>query len=112
MATYVLKNVIVDDDGEIAAIIDWDDSLSTLAPAWEVSIALHDLFIDEKDLFISGYGLTVRQVEEIAPLLKTFNVMNYAHAVDHAIKSNDEKTLAQFKLRLSGALDLYSLKQL
>lgn len=107
-----LKNVIVDEDGEITAIIDWDDSLSTLAPPWELSIALHDLSIDEKDSFISGYGLTVRQVEEIAPLLKAFNIMNYAHALDHALKTNDEKTIGQFKLRLGGSLDLYSLKQL
>ena len=107
-----LKNVIVDDDGEVAAIIDWDDALSALAPAWEVSIALHDLSIDEKDLFIAGYGLTVRQIEEIAPLLKAFNIMNYAYAVDHAIKSNNEKAIAQFKLRLSGSLDLYTLRQL
>ena len=41
-----LKNVLVDERGRIAAIIDWEESLSSLAPHWEWSIALHDLSID------------------------------------------------------------------
>jgi Ser/Thr protein kinase RdoA (MazF antagonist) len=33
-----LKNVIVDDGGDIAAIVDWEECLSTIAPEWELSI--------------------------------------------------------------------------
>lgn len=62
-----LKNVIVDDDGEIAAIVDWDECLSTIAPEWELSISLHDLSIDEKHLFLEGYGLDMKQVQEMSP---------------------------------------------
>lgn len=104
-----LKNVIVDDDGEIAAIVDWEDCLSTIAPQWELSISLHDLSIDEKDLFIEGYGLESRQVQEMSPLIKAFNIVNYSNAIEHAAETDDHKSLAQFRLRLSGALDLYSL---
>lgn len=104
-----LKNVIVDDDGEIAAIVDWEDCLSTIAPQWELSIALHDLSIDEKDLFIEGYGLDAQQLEEMSPLIKAFNIVNYSGAVEAAIAAEDNKELANFRLRLSGALDLYSL---
>jgi aminoglycoside phosphotransferase (APT) family kinase protein len=104
-----LKNLIVDDDGEIAAIIDWEDCLSTIAPQWELSISLHDLSIDEKDLFIEGYGLDPRQVQEMSPLIKAFNIVNYSNAIAHAAETGDHKSLAQFRLRLSGAFDLYSL---
>lgn len=104
-----LKNVIVDDDGEIAAILDWEDCLSTIGPQWELSIALHDLSIDEKHLFIEGYGLGVEEIEEMAPLIKAFNIINYSDAIQLAIESKDEKALAEFRLRLSGGLDLYSL---
>lgn len=104
-----LKNVIVDDDGEIAAFIDWEDCISTIAPQWELSIALHDLSIDEKQLFIEGYGLTNRRVEEMAPLIKAFNVVNYYAVAQDAIQQNDRQKLAGIKLRLNGALDLYSL---
>ena len=104
-----LKNVIVDDDGEIAAILDWEECLSTIAPQWELSISLHDLSIDEKDLFIEGYGLNSEQVQEMSPLIKAFNIINYSNAIEHAAATDDHKSLAEFRLRLSGALDLYSL---
>ena len=103
-----LKNVIVDDDGEIAAIVDWEECLSTIAPQWDLSISLHDLSIDEKQLFIDGYGLSNEQMTEMAPLIKAFNIINYANAVERAVEVRDNKMLAEFKLRLSGSLDLYS----
>jgi hygromycin-B 4-O-kinase len=105
-----LKNVIVDDDGEIAAIVDWDDCLSTIAPQWELSISLHDLSIDEKQLFIDGYGLSNDQMSEMAQLVKAFNIINYSNAIERAVEVRDHKTIAEFKLRLSGGLDLYSLR--
>lgn len=103
-----LKNVIVDDDGEIAAIVDWEDCLSTIAPEWELSISLHDLSIDEKHIFIEGYGLGAAQIEVMSPLIKAFNIVNYSNAITHAAETADHKSLAEFRLRLSGALDLYS----
>ena len=102
-----LKNVIVDDDGEITAIIDWEESISTMAPQWELSIALHDLSIDDKQAFIEGYGIDPHELQEMSPLLKAFNVMNYAPAIERASLEEDHKSLSQFKLRLSGSLDLY-----
>ena len=104
-----LKNVIVDDDGEIAAILDWEDCLSTIAPQWDLSISLHDLSIDEKQVFLEGYGLGLTEVEEMSPLIKAFNIVNYSNAIANAAETNDHKALADFRLRLSGALDLYSL---
>ena len=104
-----LKNVIVDDDGHISAIVDWEDCLSTIAPQWELSLSLHDLSIDEKHLFIEGYGLDSKQVEEMSPLIKAFNIINYSNAISAAGENGDHKSLAEFRLRLSGALDLYSL---
>jgi hygromycin-B 4-O-kinase len=104
-----LKNVIVDEDGEITAIVDWEESISTIAPHWDVSIALHDLSIDEKHLFIEGYGLSHADVEDIAPLMKAFNILNYASTIKHAAEKQDHKTLAECRLRLHGCLDLFSL---
>jgi aminoglycoside phosphotransferase (APT) family kinase protein len=104
-----LKNVIVDEDGEITAIIDWEDCLSTFSAAWELSIALHDLSIDEKHAFLDGYGLEDSEVAKMSPLLKAFNIMNYVSAINAAIAENDDSTLNRFRLRLSGALDLYSI---
>jgi aminoglycoside phosphotransferase (APT) family kinase protein len=104
-----LKNVLVDEEGEITAIVDWDDCLSATAPQWELSIALHDLTIDEKHAFIGGYGLTNDQIREMASLIKTFNIINYAGAVKDAAVKKRPKQLAEFRLRLQGLLDLYSL---
>ncbi len=104
-----LKNVIVDEDGEITAIVDWEDCLSTVAPHWDVSIALHDLSIDEKHLFIEGYGLSNQDMEQIAPVVKAFNILNYANPIEQAASKQDQKTLDEFRLRLHGYLDLFSV---
>lgn len=104
-----LKNVIVDEDGDIAAIVDWEDCLSTIAPQWELSIALHDLSIDEKHLFIDGYGLDSEEMAAMSSLIKAFNIVNYSNALARAADASDHKSLAEFKLRLTGGLDLYSL---
>lgn len=107
-----LKNVIVDDDGEITSIIDWEECMSTVAPSWELSIALHDLSIDEKHTFIDGYGLKPEHIEQMAPLIKTFNILNYQGPFAAAIEQDDQQKLAEMRLRLNGTLDLFLLADL
>lgn len=104
-----LKNVVVDEDGEIAAIIDWEECLSTVAPQWELSIALHDLSIDDKYLFIEGYGMSSQQLEEMSPLIKAFNTLNYYDTIRLSIEQDDHKKLSEIKLRLNGYFDLFSI---
>ncbi len=104
-----LKNLIVDEGGDITAVIDWEHCISTISPHWDLSIALHDLSIDDKHAFIKGYGLSNQQVEEMAPFTKAFNIMNYTDAIEEAVKLDDESRLNEFRLRLGGAFDLYSL---
>ncbi len=41
------KNIMIDNQGKIISIIDWENCTSNIAPYWELSIALHDLSIDE-----------------------------------------------------------------
>lgn len=104
-----LKNVIASEDGRINAIIDWEGCTSNIAPAWELSLALHDLGIDEMQHFLEGYGISEKKFRDALPLIKAFNIVNYASAVDEAVAAKDKKKLAQYRLRLSGALDLYSI---
>ena len=52
---------MVDDDGEIAAIIDWEECLSTIAPQFELSISLHDLSIDEKHVSSTAMDWTAKR---------------------------------------------------
>ena len=104
-----LKNVMVDKNGKILAIIDWENCTSNLAPQWELSLALHDLSIDEKDEFVEGYGLPRKKLSLIVPLVKAFNIINYVPKIEQAIEAKDEVQFERYRLRLSGALDLYSL---
>jgi aminoglycoside phosphotransferase (APT) family kinase protein len=104
-----LKNVMVDEAGAIVAILDWEKCVSGIAPDWELSIALHDLAVDEKDDFTQGYGLTPDELTRRAPVLKALNVVNYAPFIEQAADAGDAEALDRYKLRLSGALDLYSI---
>ncbi len=102
-----LKNVIVDADGLVSAIVDWEHCVSNITP-WELSLALHDLSVDEKQEFLEGYGLRAKEMKEFAPLVKALNVINYAPELERLLESNDVVLLERYRIRLSGALDLYS----
>ena len=104
-----LKNVILDESGAIKAIIDWENCLSGPAPQWDLSIALHDLSIDEKEAFVESYGLTPPGLEEIAPTLKTLNILNYGKALAKAVAKKDAAQVRHIKSRLNGAFDLFAL---
>ena len=104
-----LKNVLVDEKGRIACILDWEHCTSNLAPEWELALALHDLSIDEKQDFLEGYGLTGKQISGISPVLKAMAIINYAPAVRHALHAKKEDKIEWYRIRLAGELDLYSL---
>jgi len=104
-----LKNVILNGNGKISAIIDWEQSTSNWAPCWELAIALHDLGIDEKQAFLEGYGITPKDFDKISPTIKALNVLHYAPIVAKAVKAKDRPALARFQQRLNASLDLFSL---
>ena len=104
-----LKNVIVNEAGEIKAIIDWEDCASHCAPYWDLSIALHDLSIDGKQSFLEGYELNFEEFNRKAYSLTLFNIINYIPVLQRLISGKDKKTLELYKLRLDGDLDLFSL---
>jgi aminoglycoside phosphotransferase (APT) family kinase protein len=79
-----LKNTMVDADGKITAIIDWEFCSSNIAPYWDLSLALHDLSVDAKQVFLGGYGLSEAKIQEMAPVLKALNIINYAPFVERA----------------------------
>jgi aminoglycoside phosphotransferase (APT) family kinase protein len=103
-----LKNVMVDDDGRITAFLDWENCTSNLAPVWELSIALHDLSIDEKQLFLEGYGLKEKEIVTLMPVIKAINFINYAPEVERLAMEKDTEHLEKLRTRLGGALDFYS----
>ena len=104
-----LKNVIVNEAGEIKAILDWEDCSSNCAPYWDFSIALHDLSIDGKQKFLEGYEPDVEEFSKKAYALTVFNIINYIPALQRIIDKKDKKKLAFYKLRLNGSLDLFSI---
>ena len=104
-----LKNVIVNEAGEIKAILDWEDCSSNCAPYWDFSIALHDLSIDGKQKFLEGYEPDVEEFSKKAYALTVFNIINYIPTLQRTIEQKDKLKLEFYKLRLNGALDLFSL---
>jgi hygromycin-B 4-O-kinase len=102
-----LKNVLVDDEGAILALIDWEHSLSAPGGHWDISIALHDLWADQMQAFLKGYGMTEAEVHANAPTWRLFNALNYAPEVGHALDAGDDEVLERIRIRFSGALDLF-----
>ncbi len=101
-----LKNVLVG-DCTVTAVLDWEYCVSSIAPFWDLSVALHDLSIDGKHAFLSGYGLSPARIREIAPYVRAFNFLHYACAAAGAESEREADRMEGYRLRLSGALDLY-----
>lgn len=104
-----LKNMMVDEESNIVAVLDWENCQSNIAPFWDLSIALHDLNIDEKDAFLDGYGLRERDYQKMVPVIRTINLLGYAPYIGLYMEQKNQKLLDQSRLRLNGHFDLYSL---
>ena len=101
-----LKNVITNKKGKILAIVDWDNCISSIAPYWDFSIALHDLSVDAKQEFLEGYGIGANEFKKMSYALKTFNTLNYVPYIERIIRQKKSGLLAWYKVRLNGYLDL------
>ena len=104
-----LKNVMVDKEGNIMSLIDWENCISSIPPYWDVSIALHDLAIDKQGEFLEGYKLNGSHLIKIAPFLKVLNILNYAPEIDRFVMEKDKARLDHYKARMHGALDMFTL---
>ena len=105
-----LKNVMAEGEAaRITAVLDWEFCSSNAAPYWDLSLALHDLTIDAKHVFLEGYGLDEDEIIAVSDVIKAINIINYAPFVAKAAEEGNEALLAQYRTRFSGALDLYSL---
>ena len=104
-----LKNVIADEDGKIMAIIDWEKATSNIAPHWELSVALHDLGIDQQQHYIEGYGIKPKRLAEIAPFIKAFNLLNYVDEINRVVTAKDKLALVRLRTRFACTFDLFSL---
>jgi hygromycin-B 4-O-kinase len=104
-----LKNVMVDERDTVVAVIDWEECHSAPALLWDLSIALHDLGMDGKQAFLEGYGIAPKKYAELAPLIKVFNILHYAPVLERIVKRKDRERLQYYRLRLAGALDMFSL---
>lgn len=102
-----LKNVIVNKKGKIIGLIDWEKCVSTIAPYWDLSIALHDLSIDAKMEFLKGYGISASELKKISPFLKAINVLNYSATIENLAQEKNKEALTFHQLRLQGAMDLF-----
>jgi hygromycin-B 4-O-kinase len=104
-----LKNLLVDDNHKIVSVFDWENCVSSIAPYWDLSISLHDLTVDEQLHFLKGYGITYKIFKEVAPFVKVFNLLNYAPVIKKLSDSRQTGKLDQYRIRLSGLSDLFSI---
>jgi aminoglycoside phosphotransferase (APT) family kinase protein len=103
-----LKNVLVDRKGRITAIVDWEHCVSNTVE-WELSVALHDLSIDEKQQFLSSYGISNATLTRTAPLIKALNILNYAATLENLTSHQRAKRLKKYETRMKGILDLFCI---
>ena len=102
-----LKNVIVDQHGQIAAVLDWEHCTSSVPALWDLSLALHDLTIDEKQAFLQGYGYGPRELTKSIGYMRLLNALNYAPFIAAMAERNEMARLNWHRARFAGDFNLY-----
>lgn len=102
-----LKNVLVDDEGKIVAVLDWDNCTASVPALWDLSIALHDLNIDEKQAFVQGYGYSPRDITKSIAYLRLLNALNYAPVIQAMAERGEKIKLSWHRVRIAGDFNLY-----
>jgi len=102
-----LKNVIVDQDGQVVAVLDWEHCTSSVPTLWDLSIALHDLTIDEKQAFLQGYGCGPRELTKSIGFMRLLNALNYAPFIAAMAQGNENAKLNWHRARFAGDFNLY-----
>jgi hygromycin-B 4-O-kinase len=102
-----LKNVIVDAKGGIASLIDWDESISAPPPYHDLSIALHDLWADEQEALLDGYGMRPTSFTRAVRYLRALNALHYAAVAEDLTARRQRARLEWMRLRLRGELGIF-----
>jgi aminoglycoside phosphotransferase (APT) family kinase protein len=102
-----LKNIIVDRDGRIIAVLDWEQCTSSVPALWDLSVALHDLTIDEKQAFLQGYGYGPRDLTKAIGYIRLLNALNYTPFIGAMAERGESAKLNWYRARFAGNLDLY-----
>ena len=102
-----LKNVIVDQDGEIIAVLDWEQCTSSVPALWDLSVALHDLTIDEKQAFLQGYGYGPRELTKSIGYMRLLNALNYTPFIVAMAERGESAKLNWYRARFAGHFNLY-----
>ena len=102
-----LKNVIVDQQDQIIALLDWENCTASVPAFWDLSIALHDLTIDEKQAFLQGYGFGPRELTKSIAYLRLLNALNYAPVVQALASQRENAKLNWYRARIAGDFNLY-----
>lgn len=70
---------------------------------------LHDPSIDAKHEFLTGYGLSEREVRAMARVFKAINIVNDLPSIENAVARKDTFTPERYRTWPAGALSLHSL---
>jgi aminoglycoside phosphotransferase (APT) family kinase protein len=102
-----LKNVIVAPQGKVIGVLDWEHCTSSVPALWDLSVALHDLTIDEKQAFLQGYGYGPRELTKSIGYMRLLNALNYTPFIVAAAERGETAKLNWYRARFAGNFNLY-----
>ena len=88
-------------------MVDWEHCTSSVPALWDLSVALHDLTIDEKQAFLQGYGYGPRELTKSIGYMRLLNALNYAPFIVAMAERGESAKLNWYRARFAGNFDLY-----
>ena len=103
-----LKNLLIDKQGKITVLLDWENAIATAAPYWELSTCLIDLKEADRILMLEGYGMSLKEFKQKEKYIFIFDVFNYRFGVEDFVKNNNQDELKRFRLLLNNYVGAFN----
>lgn len=70
-----MKNIIIDEEGNITGIIDWGETASHRSPHYDIAMSFYWISEEEQNAFLEGYGLNKEEYDSIKTDIYTFQIL-------------------------------------
>lgn len=102
---FLPKNVIVNNEGHVISVIDWESAKSHAAMYWDFATTLNNIREEDRELVVKGYGLPLKEFKAIEREIDAFWVIKKYDVAVGAFERKDEEDIKLYHGQLNNAMN-------
>jgi Ser/Thr protein kinase RdoA (MazF antagonist) len=99
------KNVIVSKEGDMKSIIDWEGARSSNAKIWDLAVTVNNVNEQQRDVFLSGYGISPSEYKHIEPEVVGFYILRKHDVMEAHVAKKEEQPFLKLQNKFNNLLD-------